>query len=93
MDPPMFFGFVGIFTALLAWPGNYPTTIIIGDLSITELDTLCLFPMDSKLAVSNVTNDPLPKRPLGWFVRGFQFDSSLHVPVVWLEKRGFLGAI
>ena len=21
MDPPMFFGFVGIFTALLAWPG------------------------------------------------------------------------
>ena len=31
--------------------------------------------------------------PLGWFVRGFQFDSSLHVPVVWLEKRGFLGAI
>ena len=42
------------------------TTIIIGDLRNTELDTLCLFPMDSKLAGSNVTNDPLPKRWVPW---------------------------
>ena len=32
----------------------------------TESDTMCLFPMASKLAGSNVTNDPLPKRWDPW---------------------------
>ena len=33
---------------------------------ITESITACLFPMASKLAGSNVTNDPLPKRWDPW---------------------------
>ena len=30
---------------------------------------------------------------LGWFVCGFQFDPSLHVAMVWQEKRGLLAHI
>ena len=32
----------------------------------TESDTACLFPTASKLAGSNMTNDPLPKRWVPW---------------------------
>ena len=48
---------------LLLYQSNY--SIIRVTLN-TESDTVCLFPMASKLAGSNVTNDPLPKRWDPW---------------------------